>query len=541
MPRLPDTSGQRITPGFGGITPAYEAPAPARIGETISGLGEVVAKKKIENDKYRVEDADTRLQQEMIRLSKGDDGFTRVKSGDVGEDFYNDYTGRFDEAAKNIGETLRNDDQKEAFTRRAGVRRLGYSENLINHTTKEQNAFEKQAYEGGVAIEKDIASSDYDNPAVVKGSLLRTQKLSEAEADRMGLKGDVRKILIKSNISEVHEGVVVQAVDDGNYQLAKSYFEKNQKNILGERQDDIKRLLRAGGIKEQSQEAVDSYVSEGLTETEARAKARKLPTEVRDAALTRIANRYGEANQIKDREQKAFGESAWSTYSEAVETLSPEDAYDLIPESVLDGMDGKERAALQNRAKLDAKGADVPGGGVDYYKLKIMARDDPKMFQAINPLAYNLSSGDRKEIIKLQTDEKKLIVSRTKTQIMSQAAAGIGLEPKEATKDGNAGDKVRAFYERVDDEIEALQASTGKEPTTKDIQDITERLSIQVVRDPGGFLGTGFFEGERAVVKAEIDGVPTDVMDEVAQAVRAAGKPVTDENMKTMWAYISGR
>jgi len=527
MPKLPDTSGQRVTPGFGGITPAYEAPAPAKIGDTISGLGGVLAKKKIEDDKYRVEDADTRLQQDMIRLSKGDDGFTRVKSGDVGEDFYNDYTARFDEASKNISETLRNDDQREAFDRRSSVRRLGYSENLINHTTKEQSAFQKQTFDGGVAAELDIASSDYDNPAVVKGSLLRTQKLSEAEADRLGLKGDARKILIKSNVSNLHEGVIIQANDDGNYQLAKSYFEKNQKNILGDRQDDIKRLLKAGGIKEQSQEEVDGYVNEGLSETEARAKARKLPSEVRDAALARVTARYSEANQIKDREQKAFGESAWSTYSDSIDNgVSSEDAYDLIPASVLDGMDGKERASLQNRAKLDAKGEDVPNGGADYYKLKLMARDDPKAFQEMNPLAYNLSESDRKQIINLQTDEKKLIISATKTQVMSRAAAGIGLEPKEATKDGSAGDKVRAFYKRVDQEIESLQASTGKEPSVKEIQEITERLSIDVIRERDYWWNT-----EIAAGIIEVEGVPSYMVDELALRLSRDGTEVTENNI----------
>lgn len=535
MPRLPDTTAQRVTPGFGGITPAYESPAPARIGDTITGLGEVVAKKKIESDKYRVEDADTRLQQEMIRLSKGDDGFTRVKSGDVGDDFYNDYTGRFDEAAKNIGETLRNDDQREAFTRRAAVRRLGYSENLINHTTTEQNAFEKQTYDGGLLLEKDNASTDYDNPAVVKGSLLRTQKLSEAEADRLGLKGDVRKILIKSNLSVVHEGVVVQAVDDGNYQLAKSYFEKNQKHILGERQDDIKRLLRAGGIKEQSQQAVDGYVSEGLSETEARAKARKLEPEVRDAALTRIAARYGEARQIEERDQTENGEMAWEIYSDTSISSSAEERLNAIPISVLDGMDGKERAALQNRATLDAKGETVPSGGADYYRLKIMARDDPKMFQGVNALAFNLSDGDRKEIIKLQTDEKKLVVSRTKTQIMRQGAINAGVSKRQAKQ--GFGDEIEAYFRRFDEELASLQETSGKEPTVKEMSDISDRLTIEIIRDPTAY----FFKGGRAAIEAEVEGIPSDVLDEVAKAVESAGKPVTDENMKTMWAYINGR
>ena len=485
MARLP-TIDNRPAPRFGG---ALEVPkidvverATSRLGESIAGFGEVLAKEKIKDDKYRTEDATTQLQQRTLDLAKGDDGYTHVKSGDVANNkkFYNEHLSRYDAAQKEIGDSLGNDSQKEMFNRRSAVARNGYTENLINHITKEKGVFNQQVYQGGIATEVDHAASDYDNENEVKLALLRTEKLTENEADRLGLKGDARKMVLKENKSDIHESVIKNAVDDGNYEYAKTWYEKNQKNILGDRQDEIQKLLRVSGVKDKSQKAVDDYVGKDLTETEAKAEARKISDpEERDATISRITVRYGQANAALDREQKEAGEMAWAVYAETGDI-------DDIPITTLINMDGKERASLQAIAQKAATGVDVKTDFATYYGLREMASSDPDEFKRLNLMAYTdkLSPADRKEIVKLQTDDKGIKLARTKTQVMNQGAFDVGLNPSQANKNTSAGETVRAYYLRVDQEVEAFQLSTGKEPTTKDISDITNRLSIEVIRDP---------------------------------------------------------
>lgn len=365
MARLPDVGGERPTPRFGGVPEAPEmggtAEATSRLGSAIAGFGEVVLQEKIKDDKYRVEDAFTRLQQSALDLSKGESGWSHKKSGDVATDgnFFEDHSKLFESASKEISDSLGNEEQKEMFARRYEVAKVGYSENIINHITKESGIYKGQVYKSGISARRDIAAADYDNPATVKIALLESEKLTETELDRLGVKGDARKMILKENKSAIHEGVIEQAVDDGNYEYAKTWFEKNQKNILGEKQDDIKKLLRVSGVKQASQEAVDEYIGKGLTEREAKAEARKIKDpDRRDATVGRITARYGEQAQELDRRQKDAGELVRSMYSESIDAgQSPEDAYDSIPQSTINSMDGAEHMALQNRVKIDSSGA----------------------------------------------------------------------------------------------------------------------------------------------------------------------------------------
>ncbi|MGD9382203.1 MAG: hypothetical protein PVI03_07140, partial [Candidatus Thorarchaeota archaeon] len=278
MAKIPEF-GERPTPRFGGVVRIPEkgqakAQAVSSLGKSIAGFGEIMAKEKIKDDKFKVEDATTRLQQSMLDLSKGENGFIHVKAGNINDSFHEEQMARFDASRKEIEDSLGDDDQKAMFARRADLSRVGYGENLINHITRENNVFNGQVYEGGIATEIDLASTNYNNENEVKRALLRTRKLTEAEADRIGLKGDARKALIRENESNVHVEVIAQAVDDGNYQYAKDWFKSNQKYIDGDKQDDVKRLLKTSGIKAISQETVDGFIDRNLTEAEAREEAR---------------------------------------------------------------------------------------------------------------------------------------------------------------------------------------------------------------------------------------------------------------------------
>ena len=312
MPRLP-SAGPLPAARFGGVVNFRQSTATeqakADLGQAIAGLGDVIIKEKIKNDKYRIEDATNQLQQRMLDLMKGDNGWSHVQAGDVARDnkFYDQNIQKFQAARDEIGQSLTDETQKQMFTQRANTAEIGYKETLMNHITKETSKYHEQVYKGGIETEINSAAIHYDNPDEVKRSLLRVEKLTQAEADRLGIKGKARKALLDENKTNIHEQVIIQAVDDGNYRYAQEWFTNHQKDIVGTHQDDIKKLLRSSGIRQQSQEAVDKLVAEGLTETQAVAEARKLDPEIRDATIQRIHVRYKEAQNIRDREQDAAG------------------------------------------------------------------------------------------------------------------------------------------------------------------------------------------------------------------------------------------
>lgn len=538
MPRLPSPTPVEI-PRFGGALRAPEVVDPGlrQAGRSLAGMGEALAKEKIKDDKFNVEDATTRLQQSMLDLRKGEGGYSHVKSGDVSKDFHNEWMDRFDQSRKEIEDSLGNDEQKEMFSRRGSVYRVGYGENLINHITGERNTFNEQVYKGGIETERDLASSDWDNESVVNTALLRTKKLTEDHTGRLGIKGALKKDMLKENISSVHESVIKNAVDE-NIGYAKEWYQKNKKNILGERHDEIEKLLKSSGVREESQEAVDDYVARGLTETEAKAEARKkFSGEVEDSILSRISNRYAEAKQALDRKQALFGEDARSAYADAIDQgLPAEDAYDAISTEDLKGMDGAEKISLQKTRNAAAKNESVRTDRKDYTELMDMMKNDPNKFKEVSLYKYQLSETDFKSFTKAQTDPQELIMARSKARILSDGAAKVGLKAS-GRRGKTMRDKVVAYNRRVEEELKAFQLATGKKATPKDIDEITDRLAIEIVRNPGRFFG--LFEGERPAISAEIEGVPTDMIDEIAQTLVNMGEPVTDENIRRGYAVAA--
>lgn len=564
MPRLPDpNAAQRPTPRFGGAPPQVpvndaQPQALSELGSSIAGFGEILARKQVEDDKYRVEDATTRLKQRMLELSKGDEGFIHTRSGDVDSKFHGEHMSRFDQARAEIENSLESDDQKAMFSRRANLARVGHNEELINHITREREAFKQQAYNAGIATEKDIAATDYDNENIVKSSIYRIEQLTKAEAERLGWDAKTAKMVTKEHVSNAHEAVIMRAIEDQNYEYAKTWYEKNQKSILGERQDDIEKVLRASGIKKQSQDAVDNYVGEGLTETQAKEKARKeiKDADLRDATIARINVRYAEAAQELDASQKAAGEKVYNIYAETWEsTGSPEEAWDAIPETLLEKMDGKERIALFNKMKADSAGTAIKTDKATYYALR-RAAADPAEFRQINLMQFadKLSNEDFQEFVRLQTDPQKFETARTKQSIMDHGAVSAGLDPKKAKETGDAGDagdEVRAYYERVDQELLEWQKATGKEPTPVEVKEITDRLALQVLRERKtlfDWMNPEFLPNwmtdpnipiwstsEKAAAIVEIEGIPKTVIDELAQDLYESNKPVTEENIKKLY------
>jgi len=555
--KLPNPNEQqRPTPRFGGVTKlpdtsGIEAEGSRAIGSSIQGLGDSLLKMEIRDDKYAVEDATTRLQQKRLELSKGDNGFVQTRGGGINDKFHGEHMSRYDSAAKEIGDSLGTDRQREMFGRRASLMRVAHGEDLINHVTKERNLFAANAYKAGISSGIDVVNADFDSEYVIKSELERTKQLTKMEIERLDLDGNkkgnkvIRDLMYKTNESNIHESVINQALANQQYAYAQDYYTKNENKILGERQDDIKDALRVSGLKTRSQDLVSGYFDSGMTETEASAQARKDAKgkgDLQQALLDRIKTRYGENNAALDRAQKAVGEEVRGIYQEGIESdadLTPQEAYDLIPETMLKAMDQGERIALYSKMKSESSGSPVKTDPATYYALRMLYTSDPIKFrdpQQTKLMQYvgRLSTADFEEMVKLQTDPVEMETARTKNQILVQGAVAAGLEPGEANDDGDDGDKVRAYYERVDSELRQFQETTGKKPSPDEVREISDRLAIKVLRKDAGWF---WFDKEQAAGTFEIPGVPTDMIDELAADLNDRGAPVDEANILNLYNW----
>lgn len=374
MARLPSPNeARRPAPRFGGVVARVEADTTAEQGimkaaQGIKHFGEAMHKAKTDSDNARVEASITELQQKRLDLYKNDKtGFIHKKSGDVVEDpdFYDNRMSEFDAISKEIADRLDNDDQRERFNLRSNVQKNGHQSDVMNHMIKEKDVYAVQAYQGGMASEAQIATISYDNPDKRAASLLRIEKLTEAEATRLGITGDAKEAMILNNRTKFHEALIAKSLDEGESGLAQELFDSAMKKnqISPDRQDDLRKALKTGNVRGASMEAVDGYMERGLTEDEANKQARKdfpakTDADKREAALSRIKARYGEDRAIKERVQGEYKDQADTAYEAGIASgeMTPQESYDAIPPSVLRGMDQAERGALRRRAQSDSIG-----------------------------------------------------------------------------------------------------------------------------------------------------------------------------------------
>ena len=370
MAKLPNPNeSARPTPGFAGGPPrlpdnSLVEQANIQVGQSIAGLGESLAKAEIRDDKYTVEDATTQLKKRMQDLEKGDNGFIHTKSGDVVENkkFHVEHMGRYNSAAKEIGDSLGNDAQKEMYGRRVKLLEIMHGESLINHETKERTAFYNQAEVAGIETRVETAGSHYNNKNFVKLSIAEVEGIAKARADRLGLKGDARKQLILGSQTAVHMAVIKQALMDDKYEYAQAWFDDktNNKQINGEAQLTIEKMLKDGGMRVRSQKMVDGYFGEGLTQKDAKDKARKDVPEgpLRDAVLGRIDLRYAEEQQDIEEGQAIAADTFDAIYAQAWrDTKSHMKAWDIANKNpdLAEQMDGGDYMARLQRMEADVK------------------------------------------------------------------------------------------------------------------------------------------------------------------------------------------
>ncbi len=550
MAKLPDQSSFGARPGFNVTGPrlgAYDAAA-SQTGEAVVQLGRTLGQvgrdiyqmadqKKREDDKIRAEDAFNELRQKQLDLTIGEAGFTNKKGADaVNDQIFKDYQTQFEQAISTIEEKLPNIEQKQLFRSRADIASLQFKEDQIRHFTAERNNYAKEVFGNTLILEQNEAAQRWNDPSGINLSMERIKGVINAEAQRDKWSDEKRQAAIKAEEAKVHAGVIEQALAAESVDYAKSWYTQNKKAFDAGAKAKIERLIAAGERKTLAQTVSDKFLEQNMTEAEAIKEARKKYSgATEEEVVSQIKMRYGELEQAREAEQRNAGDEAWQTF---------EDTGDInqIPVTVMDRMDGKEALALKKYAQDKAAGRATQTDMATYQELIFEARENPNAFVKRNILGYadKLSEADRRNFIewqgKIRSGEKdtKLATAMTRDQIVKSAISGMGLDPKEVSATSDYGDRVRAAYKRFDEEILDYQRSTGKEPDNAKMQEIADRLTVKVLRQR-----PFWFDTEIPVGLLEIEGIPSGKLDDYAIAIRNAGQPVTEQNIKLLHQYLT--
>lgn len=240
---------------------------------------------------------------------------------------------------------------------------------------------------------------------------------------------------------------------------------------------------------------------------------------------------------------------------EAREQSASDEAYSYrengmdVPASVISRMNPKE--AVQMRESINKGSEPDP---VVYNNIRQMALTGQKILDE-NGNEIPLSSlrwvlGNKySEIAGIMSDPSKMVNARTMDQIITSGYGRL-LGKTKPEKEAEFV-KVEAFRQRVQQDIDALQASSGRSATPDDIQKIVDRNILSV--DPGTFSAEKPMFLQDRTQKYEVDGIPNDgkyqvrangkisditydelVSDLIALAEKK-GIMVTPENLKDMY------
>jgi len=550
MPKLPGEAQVLPIPvSRGGIVSAPQD----RMSGAIAGLGQDIAsgaseihaafeQEKARIGKLKVEDAFNKVRQKRLDLTIGDEttggnGFTRLQSGDaVQRPILKDWTKSYDDAVSEIAASLDDEDQRQLLKQRTDIDRLAFQQDILAHVQKEEGVYQDQQLKATSSVEANIAAMKWNSPSDVLASLARVKGAVNTYADSNGITGEAKDVAYMQQASKIHRATIEQAVDSNNPEYAKLWLTTHRKEIDVDTADAMEKLIKTSGDRIVAQRGAEEIMGLGLSEQDAKREARTRYTgEQQDQVVQRLNQRYTEIEKAKNEGHDA----AWEMVSKQIAAGANRDS---IKDTVWNKLKGDDQiralgliSTINNREiKPDsAKSAAI------YYKLRQAAISDPVGFKREPLDAYVGIIEDTRlhELMQMQTKPEAVQLARTKTQILQQGASAAGLDPKDLTKSGSSGDKVREFYGRVEQEMTAFQTQTGKAPTDKDISDIVDRLTIKVVSDPGAW----FFSGERPAVKTQIEGVPTDMIDDLAAAVKKSGQPVTDANIKKLYEYMGGK
>lgn len=323
---------------------------------------------------------------------------------------------------------------------------------------------------------------------------------------------------------------------------AQAYYQANKGEVAAVNQPRVEEVLRNEGDNQFAKQEAARLAALPLEQQ--LAEAAKAPPGRREKLITEIRNNHAMVKEAQREREAKFSDQAWQLYAQNKK----------IPETVLIGMDGKERAqladAIDARAKRRATGESVKTDSRVYVDLRsrLLAGEKidlrgytekialPQMEQLLDIQSTLAKPGKDSKRDSMITDSKRI----------DMALDGLGIDPKKAPE---VASRVIGEIER---RVNAASAAKGdKELTPDEKQKIVDSVATDLVyvdeigRDPQKPRST-LAPGEEDKAYVTVDGrnvmvsaVPAADRRQITRALEAEGMPVTEQNIVTY--YLRGR
>lgn len=497
-------------------------------------------------DELRVEDAYNKLREKQTDLMMNPTtGFSSKKAADAAApDFISKYSSDFDKAIDEVAGGLPSNRQKDLFRRRAKMAKSEYDDSLMRHVLRETDQYRDNVYKGAIATETNVAALNWNDPAKVKDSIGRIAANTATWADRNGITGDALMAAQMDNLAAVHSAVVNAALDNGDVEYAAKYIDQNRNTIRADRLVDLEgKISTETDLRASARIADDVMASFGRrmpTETEIRQKVREIAGDnvgVRDAATSEALAQLGSMQRDKRQREE-------DVLSAAYRQLEANGGnYAALPSSLRAAIPGDKLGTVRGFADSLRSGKKVETDWDTYYKL----RTNPKLLAQTNLIALKptLDEPEFRELTALQAraneqpDAAQTEVQTTKQRMdMRLAEMGINPNPKPGML---AAKRVARAWSTLDANIVTREQSLGRKLTPEERNAEIDRLFANAeVR--GSLFGTNavaLFELEPGAEIVTVE-VPDFDRRQIERALRAAGRPVTEEEVQRIFKKAQG-
>lgn len=533
MPQVPVYNGPQIREQAlqGGFQQNIDVTRDARaIGQALTQVGEVADRVVMREAETKANSVDTEIASGWLKWDA--ENRKKYQGANAGE-----YTAAAEQwwagAAETYGKDF--DPLAKAMVGKTLGRRKAASLGQVTQfveTEKEKHADETAAANIGTTIQFGVTSGD------VVGASARVRELSAQVGARKGWTTEQVQAEQSKNLSALHLAQISKLAEQDPVK-AQTYYDANKAEVGFAQQPRVEEILRKEVDNQFATQFAAEQAGKPLSEQLKAAGEIKDPAR-REKALIEVKNNHAMVQQAQAEQEKKFSDAAWQMVGQGKR----------VPESVLAGMDGRERVQLQEHLRQRAERA-ASGGGTSiktdpsvHANLIDMMLNNPEAFknERIAAHAMKLSSSDleqfaaKQQAMRNPTGAGKQDSILTDDQRVTGALTAAGVNAK---KNPDAAYQVRT---EIDRRVRADSlAKGGRELTPDEKQKHIDAVLVDKVfvsefgRDPQKPLALlQPDELKNAYVKVngqdvKLSTIPMNDRQQIIDSLRRKGEPISEQ------------
>ena len=460
MPQVPTYQGPQVSSQP--LRPAYQNDVDVSSGTKAlaRGLDQVAdaADRIVERDAIvKAETVDTEISTGWLEWSSKNQ---RNYQGENAKNYEPDAKAWWASAKETYGKDL--DPRAKAIITRTLARKQGAAMGNVAQfvgTEQERHADDVNAASVASAVQFGVSTGD------VAGSAEQLRSMAAAKGARKGWTTEQVQAEQLKNLSGLHLAQITKLAEK-NPEAAQEYYVANKLEIAAAAQPRMEEVIKGETDNKFATQFAAQHADKPLSEQLKAAGDIQDPTR-REKTLNQMRNNFALVKQAQAEREQAVSDQAWQMVGQGKR----------VPETILAGMDGKERVQLQEHLRARAERLATAGNKpvktnpTELAKVYDMMRDDPEGFKKLRmqSLTNSFSPTDIEQVSRIQRDmlkpDKEKDVATT-AQLMGVYTGGWKPE------------KRSQFEAAAYDELNRFEKEKGKPPGYEEKKKILDRLML---------------------------------------------------------------